>query len=43
MSVLKAISPERAAELIRTGAVLVDVRESENTRASVFLARGTMR
>jgi len=29
VSVLKAISPERAAELIRTGAVLVDVRESE--------------
>jgi rhodanese-related sulfurtransferase len=26
---LKAISPERAAELIRAGAVLVDVRESE--------------
>jgi len=29
VSVLKSVSPERAAELIRAGAVLVDVREAE--------------
>ena len=29
MSALKVVSPERAAELIRAGAVLVDVREAE--------------
>lgn len=29
MSALKTISPERAAELMRDGAVLVDVREAD--------------
>ncbi len=29
MSALKSVSPERAAELIRAGAVLVDIREAD--------------
>jgi rhodanese-related sulfurtransferase len=40
MSALKTISPQRAAELIRDGAVLVDVREAdEHAREHVPGAR----
>jgi rhodanese-related sulfurtransferase len=40
MSALKTISPERAAELMRQGAVLVDIREAdEHTRERIPGAR----
>lgn len=39
MADLKAISPERAADLVRAGAVLIDIREATNTRASTSRAR----
>lgn len=40
MSELKTISPQRAAELVRTGAVLVDIREAdEHAREHIAGAR----
>lgn len=40
MSELKTISPERAAELVRSGAVLVDIREAdEHARENIPGAR----
>ena len=40
MSALKTISPERAAELMRDGAVLVDVREADEHARERIPARG---
>ncbi len=43
MSKVETIGPQRAAELIEQGAVLIDIREATNTRARTFPAPATTR